>query len=72
MCSQFNMSVSCMKSFYSFAKNMKYDMHIWGSQMTCQDFTVKYRESGNSTHDSVTQKPTLRLGLASWTIFVKN
>ena len=42
-------------------------MHISRLEKTYQHFTVKYRESifGKSTHDRVTQKPTLWLGLRS-------
>ena len=70
-CSQFNVSVSSMKSFFSFAKNM--NVHIWGLQMTCQHFSMKYSESifGNSIHDRLTQKRTLWLGFGNPNIFVK-
>ena len=64
MCSQINVSVSSMKSFFPFAKNDQNMVHIWGLQMKYQHFIVKYRESifENSTHDRVPQKPTLCYG----------
>ena len=53
-------------------------MHIWGLQMTCQHFIVKYRDSilGNSTYLNIkpTQEPTLCYGYTVWEyqyIFVK-
>ena len=59
-CSQFNVSVGFMKSFYSFAKNNE-NVYISGLPITCQHFNVKHKESifGKSTHNRVTQKPTL-------------
>ena len=65
MCSEINVPVSSMKSFFSFAKNNQNMMCIFGGlQMTCQHFIMKYRESifGNSTEDRVPQKPALYYG----------